>query len=161
MPLVASQSVKRTVLLISMCVVFVGIGILMVLSPRDGSMDAFGGWLSIGCGIVGGVPLLWKLVVRPLRLVIDSNGIEWSDYSDETIPWSAISDINVLAVGVSRFVSVFLVDSARYPSRWTRRGWGPSLNTRLYKADMFVTTILLNRSLEDILDAVDQYWPPR
>jgi len=158
MPFVASTSVKRTVPLTLMCVAIVGIGILMLLYPRDESLDAFGGWLLIGSGIVGGGILLRKLA-RRIMLVIDANGIAWSDYGDETIPWSAISDISILSVGVQRFLAVSLLDPSRYPSRWTRRGWGPSLNTRFYKADMFVTSVLLDRSFEDVVDAVDEHWP--
>jgi len=102
-------------------------------------------------------------VVGPRHtLTIDGFGITWTQRSDKTIPWSAITDLGILTVGRRQnFLALCLVDPDRYPPAHKRKRSGPSLSARIYGGDVHIPLSMLNTSGKAALSAVDQYWPPR
>ena len=164
MPFVATTSLRKLVLLLLGCLGFVAVGVLIVRSPlQDCELESLvGGWLSITFFGFCGVVALVQIVGRRQRLKIDSYGITWTQRSDQTIPWSAITDVDILTVGRGqRFLTLWLVDPERFqPAKKPRRS-GPSLATRLYGGDVHIPLSPLNTSFKDVLSAVDQYRPRR
>ena len=163
MPFVATTSLKRLALLLLASAAFVAIGIVMVRYPRpDHILDVVGGWLGIAFFGLCGLVFLVQIVGTHPRLTIDSYGITWTQRSDQTIPWSAIADLNTLTVGRRQnFLALCLVDPDRYPSARKPKKPGPSLSTRLYGGDVHIPLSMLSTSAKDVLSAVAQYWPPR
>jgi len=162
MSFVATTSIRKNALLLLGCAAFVAIGIWMVRSPlQDREIESLvGGWLSIMFFGFGGVVALAQIIVMRDRLTIDSYGITWTRRSDQTIPWSAIADIDVLTIGHQRLVGIYLSQPAGYPPRRRLLMWTAPLNKRIYGGDVYIPTILWNVSSKQVLAAVEQYWPP-
>jgi hypothetical protein len=164
MSLVATTSVRKLLLLLVGCAVAVTLGVWMVQSPLQDRREEslFGGWLCIVFFGLGGIVALVQLVVARPRLTIDSYGITWTQRSDQPIPWSAISDIDLLKVSRSGyFLRLWLVDADHYPPTRRPKRPGPSLSTRMYGGDVFIQLSVLDTSAKKVMGAVDQYWHPR
>lgn len=159
-PLSATRSVPRLLLLVLGSLLFVAAGWWLVSS--GGIQNLIAGWASMvffgACGIVALVQ-----VVRPKPvLTIDAYGVTWTAHSDQTIPWAAISDLGILKPSRGAgFLVLVLEDPSRFPPRRPSRRSGPSLSKKWYGGDVFVSLGTLNTSAKAVMAAVDQYWPPR
>jgi hypothetical protein len=103
-----------------------------------------------------------QIVGTRQRLTIDSYGITWTQRSDQTIPWSAITDLDMLTVGRRQsFLTVWLTDPDKYPPSRRPRRTGPSLSTKMYGGDVHIPVSMLNTSAKLVMSAVAQNWPPR
>lgn len=164
MQFVATTSVRKLLLLALVFCGFVALGIFLLLNLGADSVEKeIELWFVIAfCGVGVVIPLGLLVLPRP-RLTIDSYGITWTQRSDQTIPWSALSDLDVLTIGRGRqkFLGLFLSDPDEYPPRRQPKRRGPSLETKLCGADVYVPISMLNTSTKNVLNAVDQYWPPR
>ena len=162
MPFVATTSLRKMLLLLVFCAAFLTIGVLMVMYPTQDDIfkSYFGGWLSIACGGLGVIVCL-VLIRAPFRLSIDGYGITWTQWSDQTIAWSAISDIGVMTMGLQTLIGISLREPGAYPAHRRLLNLAAPLNKRLYGGDIYVAASLLGTRSKNVLAALDQYWPPR
>jgi hypothetical protein len=163
MPLVATPSWKRWLLVALGCAALVAVGVLMLSYPRDEDLvkDLVGGWLSIVLGGFGTVVALAQFLGTHQTFRIDDFGITWTQRSDQTIPWSAITDLEVLTISHQSFLAASLTQPDAYPPR--RKPLLPitSLNKRIYGGDVHIPISMLDASSKQVLAALDQYRPPR
>jgi hypothetical protein len=136
----------------------------MVQSPlQDRYVESLvGGWLCIAFFGFGVIVTLVQIVGTHQRLTIDSYGITWTQRSDQTIPWSAIADLDMLTVARRQnFLTLWVTDPDAYPPSRKPRRSGPSLSTKMYGGDVHIPISMLNTSSKNVMGAVEQYWPPR
>ena len=116
---VARPSPFRTGLLLLGALGFVALGLFFVGAfgpvPRPGS--EWVGWLSIlffGFCFAAGLPRLFD---RRDQIVVDGSGILWCQWSEATIPWSAIRAIEEHEVRRQKFLCLHLEDPVFRPRR--------------------------------------------
>lgn len=120
------------------------------------------GWASIPLCSLCVVVFLVQLIAPKPRLTIDGYGVTWTARSDQTIPWSAITDVGIIKVSRGAgFLALNLENPSQFPPRRPSRRTAPSLIKRWYGADVDIPLGLLNTSARTVMAAVDQYWPPR
>ena len=102
--------------------------------------------------------LVYRLFDRRDQIVVDHRGIVWRRRSDEPIPWQAISKIEVRSAAFSSFLCLWL----RHPEAFGSQrlaGWLGRLNRTMRYGDIPVTSTGLNRSFDELVQAVAQHWP--
>jgi hypothetical protein len=159
-PLFATTSVRKLLLVFMGCALFVAGGIFLLLNPfEDSSADAISLWFVIAVFGLGAIGVLVVLLLPRQRLAIDSYGITWTPYSDQSIPWSAISGLAVMTIGRSQYLELELSEPDRYPPRRRPQRPRSSLSTTLLGGDIYVPLRTLDRSVEDITSAISSYVP--
>jgi hypothetical protein len=104
-PFLASTSVRKLLLVFLACALFVAVGIFLLLNPgEDPSADATMLWFAIAVFGLGAIGPLVMLILPRSRLAIDSYGITWTPYGDQSIPWSALSGLAVITIGRSQYL---------------------------------------------------------
>lgn len=162
-PFVAFNSRKRLVLMLLGCLLFVVGSLWMVGAfgePPQGrgrrSGLAWVGWLGIPFFGALALVAIAKLRDRKPRLVVDEEGILWSSWSGETIPWREIERVVDHQIAGQTVFGVYLHDPARCPpTRWTgrlsvrQRGFG--------MGDMSINLSGTDRSAEELRAALDSF----
>lgn len=158
---VACPSPWRIVRLICGALVFVAMGAWMVgafgAPPSTGryspAMVAAIGWGSIAffglCAVVG----IGRLFATGEELRIDRSGIRWTRWSDETVPWSAISDVTVWQFKGQKTIILHLHDPARYPGRGIL-GFTAKGNRSLTGGDIGISMNGMDRSFDEAMAAI-------
>lgn len=155
---VADVSRRRNALLVLGAVVFVGIGFLMLRAPGHDIFRVVSGWAAILffglCGMIG----ISQLFRSGPDVRIDERGIWWRRWSDQIIPWSAITALYPASVGRTSFLCLRLVDRAAYPS--TRAlGKFAGLNRASGFGDIAVGVTGTDRSFTELIAAVERFAP--
>jgi hypothetical protein len=105
------------------------------------------------CGAFG----IRRLLNPGDEIVIDGNGIKWRQWSDQLIPWDAITDIRVAVVRGRRFVCLYLREPAQYPS--TRLlGRMAGVNRSLGFGDIALNVSGTDRTHDDLVEALESRW---
>ena len=141
----ARTSTVRVAIQLAACLMFVGMGALMVI---DGGVPA--GWLVMAGFAIWFAIILPQLFRRRVELRVDVNGIWWRRWSDGTIPWSAIRQLRALEVENTRSIAIYLTDAAA----------PPSLRHRTGLADLAIRLDGTDRDFGDLLAAVREFAPP-
>jgi len=155
---VANVSRRRTALLVLGAVVFVAIGFLMLRAPGHDIFRLLSGWAAILffglCGLIG----LSQLFRSGPDIRIDERGIWWRRWSDQRIPWSAITAFYTASVGRTSFLCLKLADRDAYPS--TRvLGKFAGLNRASGFGDIAVGVTGTDRSFAELIAAVERVAP--
>jgi hypothetical protein len=90
------------------------------------------------------------------QIVVDRNGIFWRQWSEMTIPWSAIRSFERRSVRNQHFLSLHLKDASQFP----RSGmglWSSGLNKGLGFGDVAITAAGTDRSFDELLAAVERF----
>ncbi|MEZ0367261.1 STM3941 family protein [Mycobacterium sp. pUA109] len=109
------------------------------------------------CGVAGFV-FARRLFESGVIVRVDDAGIYWQRWSEQVIPWSAITRISERKVKRSRFACLFLHDRAAYPSRGIL-GYLKSLSTPTGYGDISVTMTETDRSFDDLMAAIERFAP--
>lgn len=165
---VAYPSRWRIVLLILGALAFVAIGFLMIGAfgepPRSDRyspimMSAIG-WSAIIffglCAFAAGK----RLFETGEELRIGRNGIQCRRWSDELIPWSAISDVTIWSTRGQRFIILHLFDPPSFPRRRGALGKLAVANRVLTGGDVCISLTTTDRSFGEAMAAIEQ-WRPR
>lgn len=98
----------------------------------------------------------WALV-RPI-VRINDHGVYWSRWSTETIPWNQITNPRIVQASRTRFLCFDLIDRGAIRHK---RLLAPLafINRRLGYGDIWLTTINLDRSFEELLTAFGTFSP--
>ena len=121
---VAYYSRWRVVMLLLGCIAFVALGLWMagIFGPPphssthpDGEIFVFG-WLGVLffglCGVAG----VRNLFDSREQLSIGPSGVRYSQWSEDTIPWSEITDVTIWRYKRQKTIVLHLRDRARYPA---------------------------------------------
>ena len=92
------------------------------------------------------------------QIVVDHRGILWRRRSDDPIPWQAISGIEVKSTQSIPFLCLWLRDPEAYRASGPA-GWSDRLNRLMGFGDVSLTTIGLDRSFDELVDAVSRHQP--
>jgi hypothetical protein len=152
----------RTGLLLLAALGFVALGLFFVGAfgpvPRPG--QEWVGWTSIpffGLCFVVGLPRLFD---RRDQIVIDGSGIQWCQWSEATIPWSAIRAIEKREIRRQKFLCLHLEDPGRFPPS-TMTGRLGGANRILGFGDIALATTGTNRGFDDLVAAIVRHAPSR
>ncbi len=105
-----------------------------------------------GCALL----LTSRLLDRSQQIVIDHRGILWRRQSHEPIPWQAISRVEVKSVQGVPFLCLWLRDPGAH-RRTGPAGWSDGLNRALGFGDVSLSATGLDRSFDDLVDALGRY----
>lgn len=135
---------------------FAALGVLMV---RDGD-PVF--------GIVGVVSILMfgavGLIVvgrlrrgRRIEIEVSERGLCWRAWSDDLIAWEDVRHAEVFRQGRQRYLCLWLNREPRFRSRLAARG--ASMSRAIGFGDVAVNTFGTDRTLDDLIEAVERYIP--
>jgi len=116
--------------------------------------------LGIWVGIVFFGLASLECIRRMLRireeLRVGTAGIRWAPWSDQTIPWSEITEVTTSQVFVQRFVNLHLRNPARFPGRGGL-AWLAPLNRAVTGGEISVSLSFTNRSVRDAMSAIQRF----
>jgi hypothetical protein len=159
---VARDSPWRLCLILVGAVAFVAGGLwiagLFGPSPKPG-MEWFG-WLAAFFFALAPFKLVPRLLDRSDQMIIDRNGIYWRQWSETTIPWSAIRFFSQRSIRGQHFVCLHLKDPSMFP-RAGALAWLAAFNRSLNFGDVALTVTGTDRSHAELVAAIDRYAPER
>lgn len=169
----ARVSIGRTLMLFAGSAAFVAIGLWFVMRPDmlsgpDGPPWLRGApWAVMALGAVSilffgltGMVALRQLARREAVVEIDAQGIRWRRWSDAVIPWDAIRELAVTQMMNQRFISLWLVDAAAYPSTHMM-GKLAGANRGMGFGDIAIAPAGLDQGVEAMLAAIERFAPDR
>lgn len=157
---VARNSPGRLFLLLlaSLAFVLLGLWVAGVFGPPPKPGREWLGWL---CALFFGLApfrLVPRLSDRSDQMVIDRNGIFWRQWSEMTIPWSAVRSVSQRSVKGQHFVCVHLKDASMFP-RAGAGAWLAGFNRRLNFGDVALTVTGTDRSFAELAAAIERFAP--
>lgn len=159
---VARDSPWRLSLLLLAAIAFVAAGLwiagLFGPSPRPG-MEWFG-WLVAFFFALAPFRIVPRLLDRSDQMIVDRNGIYWRQWSETTIPWSAIRFFSKRSIRGQHFVCLHLKDPSMF-ARAGALGWLAAFNRGLNFGDVALTVTGTDRSHAELVAAIDRYAPDR
>ena len=140
------------------CLAFVAAGLWMVgaFGPPPNPGKVWAGYASI---LVFGLVAIMgarRLIEGGDQIVVDHQGILWTQWSDRIIPWSAIRHIDRKSVKRQHFLCLELVDPARYPPT-SLLGRFAGSNRLLGFGDIAINVGGTDRSFDELVDAVERF----
>lgn len=115
-----------------------------------GGIAALFGLLAIGC--------VRQLLRTDPVIEIGPEGVLWRRWSDQLVPWSAITRVAVRRVRYQRFVCLWLADPSAYPPA-RRFGKLSRVNKALGFGDLPLATGGLDRHTDELVAAIAAYRP--
>ncbi len=161
---VALQSRWRLVLLLLVAMAFVWAGLLMIgafgppLTSNRASPEfvTIFGWIAIVFFGLCAIVIAKRLVEGGEALRIGRTGISFAAWSDQTIPWSEITDISEWSFRGQRSIILHLRDPNRFPGKGVL-GFAAKANRALTGGDMAITLTGTNRSFDEAVEAITRY----
>jgi len=160
----AYNSRSRLALLVLGSAVFVLAGLWMsgaLGSPPDSRRYPHAvvlgiGWFSvIFFGLCGAVALKKAFDSTP-QLQIGPSGIRWHPWSDQTIPWSEITDVTTWSFKRENCIVLHLRDPARFPGRGLAARLSGA-NRMLTGGDISISLTGTDRRFEEALSAIAHF----
>lgn len=152
----------RSGLLVAGSAMFVVAGLWLIGvfgPPPSTSLKAqIAGWAGIVFFGLCGLGWSRRLFQSGLEMRIDSNGVYWRRWSDQTIPWSAIERIDMMRMRNQRFVGLFLKDPKAFPSS-TILGKAAGANKAMGFGDIALTPMGSDKSFDEMAAAVERFAP--
>lgn len=161
---VAHNSRWRVTLILFGAVGFVALGLWLVgtfgevpTSRRHSSGYMIGiGWLCIlffgFCAVAG----LKRLFDVEARLHIGPDGIVWSPWSDQIIPWSEISAVTTWSYRGQKAIILHLNNPSRFPGRGLSTKLAGA-NRKLTGGDISISLTGTDRSYDDAMAAIERF----
>lgn len=116
------------------------------------------GWVVIAFfGLCGAYAIKMLFETRE-QLRIGSAGIRWARWSDQTIPWSEISDVTTSSFKGQRSIVLHLRDPARFPGRGIV-GFLAGANRMLTHGDIYIGLTGTDRSFDVAMSAIERFRP--
>ena len=161
---VAYLSKWRIALLFLLSAGFVSIGLWMagVIGPMatsgrySAAFTSVIGWLSIiifgFCGLVA----IKRFFDIGEQLRIGSSGVQVRTWSDQTIPWTEITNVTIWRYKHHKTIILHLRDPSLYPGRGAV-ALMTKANRALIGGDIGISLIGSDRSFDEAMAAIDQY----
>jgi hypothetical protein len=138
------------------------LGAFMALQPRPNHpLDAFAGWVCLVVFGLAGILALIRVLGPRKTLTVEPRGITWTQRSDQTIPWSAITGIQILTTGKQRIIALSLARPDEYPPTSISSRVAKVINRAVSSSDVHLSVGDTDRSVDEVLAAISAYWPPR
>ena len=161
---VAHHSRARLALLLLVAIAFVLCGLVMVGAfgePPNASRFsplkmAIVGWLGIAFFGLGAIVIAKRLIEGGEALRIDRTGIAFAAWSDQTIPWSEITDVSEWSLRGQRSIILHLRDPDRFPGKGLL-GFSAKANKALTGGDVPLSLTGTNRSVDEAIAAIARY----
>jgi hypothetical protein len=157
-PTVFRASVTRLVVLLLGSLAFVATGVFLL---ADADVGVFGATASVAAlAVFGGSALafLWRLIRRPVALVIDDEG--FTDRVFGRVRWSEVAFVAPYRFEHQGFVGVALHDLAAYQARAPRlRARLSQVNSRMGFAGIDIGTVALSVSPQEVIAAMQRHHP--
>jgi hypothetical protein len=163
---VAQNSRVRLALFLLGAIVLVWGGLLLIgafgplrISNRHSPevMAAFG-WFGIAFFGACAILIAKRLFEGGEALRIDRTGISFAAWSDQTIPWSEITDITEWSFRGQRSIILHLRDPARFPGKGVL-GFAAKANRALTGGDVPISLTGTNRSFDEAVAAITRFRP--
>jgi hypothetical protein len=147
-----------------LCAGGVALGIWFIVRPEDLVTRRYSSPAFI-CGVGWMLTVIFGLFlsafIRQLFrtgpvLEIDERGILWHRWSDTTIPWNAITRVEVKTVREQKSLNLWLADPARYPGR-SMLGGLSGLNKAMGSGDLSISMIGTDQSFDRLVEVVGAY----
>jgi hypothetical protein len=129
---------------------------LGAFGERPDTPFPWSGWLGIAFFGPAALILMNRLRDRRPQIVADERGLYWRQWSEEIIPWREFSGVTVHQVSGQRLLGLTLRNRAAYPAT-TRLGQLARYNAELGFSDVTLSAQGLDRSFEDLRNAVSQF----
>jgi hypothetical protein len=163
---VANSSRWRIALMILGCAGFVAIGLWMIGAVGDlPSLRRLPSAVRLGIGWLGiiffgfcGVSWIKRLSSGGEELRIDSVGIRWVRWSEQTIPWLEIGDVTTWSYKGQKSIILRLRNPARFPGRGFL-GWTGKANRALTGGDIALSLASTDRSFDEAMTAIERFRP--
>jgi hypothetical protein len=114
------------------------------------------GWITITffglCAVVS-VKIWW---VNGEQLRISSQGIRWSRWCEQTIPWDQITDVAEWRYKSTKSIILHVRDPQLYPGRGIV-GWAGRANRALTGGDIGISLSGTDRSFDDAMAAIARF----
>jgi hypothetical protein len=127
---------------------------LLGSSPRPGV--AWVGWVSMAFFGLCGVLIFRRMFDRDVQLRISPRGIMFKPWSDQTVPWTEITDIGTWELSGQRSIILKLADPSRFPSS-TTLGMLAGANRALTGGDIPIQLNGTDGKVDDALAAINRY----
>lgn len=153
---VARVSVWRTGGIALACAGLAALGGYMWVLPEPGVR-----WIGVGIAAVFGlfaIGCVRQLLRTEPVIEIGPEGVQWRRWSDQRVPWSAITRAAVRRVRYQRFVCLWLADPSAYPPA-RRLGKFSRANKALGFGDLPLATGGLDRRTDELVAAIAVYLP--
>ena len=157
-PFEAKASHWRVLLLLAGALGFVAVGIWLLrldAPTTKRTLVAWAGIIIFGAFFLIGLPRLFQ---QGVVLRIDARGVWWRQWSDQTIPWSAIDRISAGKVQRQRFACLFLSDPRAFPST-TLQGKLARTNKAMGFGDIALNTSGTDQSFDAMMAAIARLAP--
>jgi len=156
---VARPSPGRLMLLLlaALALVALGLWIAGAFGPPPDPGQAWIGYVVAPLFGLAALVGIRRLFDRDDQIIIDDQGIYCKAWSDRTIPWLAIRAIERHSYKNQDFISLTLDDPSRYSLGGLARMQG--LNRMLGFGDVSLTTAGTDRTLDELLDALERFSP--
>jgi hypothetical protein len=157
---VARTSPGRVASLLLGCIAFVALGAWLAgaFGPPPDRGKVWAGYLAVFLFGACALALLRRLFDGGDQIVVDDQGIAWSQWSDRTIPWSAIKAIERRRLRSQEFICLTLEDPSRYTPGGTR-GWLLRFNRIIGFGDVAITVSGTDKSVSELAAAVESFCP--
>ncbi|WP_156635462.1 STM3941 family protein [Methylobacterium sp. Leaf123] len=139
---------------------------LLFLEPEDGPIVAPGSVeqfiLIVGVGFFGlTLPLFLREVLRRGPVVsVSRHGLFDRRLSSDWIPWSAITDLDAVAVGRHHFLRIAVEPDHAAALPWTRRARVSARLNRMYGEGYWLSGQGVEGGIDAVLTAIEQVWHP-
>lgn len=161
---IAYSSRTRLVLLGLGAAAFVALGLWMTgifVAPPDSDRYSASsiyaiGWICVVLFSLCGAEAIRRLFDPSEQLRIGRSGIRSTPWSDQTIPWSEITDVTTWSFRRQQMIILHLRDPARFPGR----GIGAMLagaNRGLAGGDVWISMAATDRSFADAMSAIARF----
>jgi hypothetical protein len=104
-----------------------------------------------------GIKVFWDLLDRNEVIVVDSSGIYWRFWSDQTIPWAEVREVRETDTRGSQLLGLWLEHPETYRSTGLL-GHFPWMSKRLGFGDISLDNAGTNKSFDQLKKAVLAGW---
>ena len=116
------------------------------------------GWPVVAFAVVGFAGTVVRIVGVSDQMRIDASGIRWAQWSDTTIPWTAVKSAEVQSLAQQQFLCLSLADAAAYPSK-RPASYLARLNRRTGFGDVALSLTGTDGKFDEMVAAVRQHAP--
>ena len=100
--------------------------------------------------------MIRRLFDKNEQLRIGPEGIRWARWSDQTIPWSDVTDVGTWQFKGQSAIVLHLRDPARFPGKQPLAALA-GLNRTLTSGDIAISLTGTDRSFADAMSAMKQF----